>query len=641
MILVSDIEANGLYNEVTEVHCIVTKDKATGEVRKFFDKDIGEQPNGSIEDGVRYLSSADMVVGHNWIGYDIRVLNKLYPIIYPFTPDKVRDTYIRSLMFDPHRQKHRDCPVSKTTVDGRKQIGPHGLENWGYIVGRGKVEHEDWTKFTPEMLHRCVEDVHITDLVDNRLIHEEDGWDWSLAEWIEKKFAYVMAEQETHGWLFDTDKAHECLRRLDERVEEIDKEVMPRIPPIIKGSPKEFTQIRKKDGGYYTNFIKWFEGSGIGDFFTMSSFVGPHSRVTVEPINLASQAQVKDYLLSVGWVPTEWNYKMDGKRPAKDESGKLIKSSPKLTEDSFESLQDDTGKLIAERITVSHRRSQIQGWVDSVRPDGRIEAGGNSVGTNTARVTHRNVVNVPKAEEGIFFGKEMRSLFIVPQGCKLVGADLSALEDRVAGHHTYKYDGGAYGKYLLSGDVHQKAADMMGVSRFEGKTCNHALKYGCQPAKLAEMLGVSFHEAKELWDKWWDAHPSLANLRDVIQSVLEKRGFLKNGKLKHGAYIKGLDGRKLFLRSAHSALNARIQNAGSVVHKMVCIYIHEGIEDRWLDAHIVGNFHDETQTEVAEEDVEEFKKVVAEAEKKVNEFFKFKIPMKLEPEVGLTWKETH
>jgi len=637
--LIADIEANGLYSGVTQIHCIVTKDKATGKVSRFFDKDIGTDPCGSIEDGVRQLQAASTVVGHNWIAYDARVLRKFFEWA-SIDVTKIRDTYIRSLMFDPHRQKHFKCPVSKTTVEGRKQIGAHGLENWGYVVGRGKVEHEDWTKFTPEMLHRCVEDVEITDMVDNYLESEGGDWDWSEAELIEKRFQLVMSEQESYGWVFNVDKAGDRIEGLNEKIEEIDKEVLPKIPPIIMGSKTESKQIRKKDGGYHTNFIKWFEGSGIGEDFKMASFVGPYSRVSMEVINLASVGQVKTYLLSIGWMPTEWNYKVENKRKVKVD-GSYVRTSPKITEDSFESLEDDTGKLIAQRITLCHRRSQIQGWLNNVRADGRIEAGGNSLGTNTARVSHRTVANVPKADDDVFFGKEMRELFTVPEGYKLVGADLAALEDRLAGHHTYRYDDGVYAEYLLSGDVHQKVADQLGVSRFHGKTCNHAMKYGLQVNGLAESLNIPFAKAKLLWEAWWDSHPSLAELRDTIDDALDKRGFKTKRGLKNGAFIRGMDGRRIYLRSAHSALNARIQNAGSIVHKMVCVYLHEGINDRWIDAHIVGNFHDETQTEVADCDVEEYKELVHEVEQRVNDYFKFDVPMKLDPEVGVTWADTH
>ena len=637
--LVFDIEADGLYQEATRIHCIVTKDINTGEIAEFHDN-----PkivcNGTILDGIDALVKADHLIGHNIIDYDTRLITRLHG--KSFSIEKLTDTYLRSLMDDPHRKNHHNCPVSKIVAGERKQIGPHSLENWGYVVGRGKVEHEDWSVFTPEMLRRCKEDVEITHLVHKHLEQRWSGWDWSKAEWIEKKFRYIMSEQESYGWMFDIKQAESLVEALTKRVDEIDAEVLPRVPKIIDYDGKTIKQIRKQNGGYYTNFIKWFEQSGIGGLYTMASFVGEFCRISFRDINLNSDSQVKSYLLSVGWIPTEYNYQKDGKRIARGSDGQPIRTSPKLTEDSFDSLRDNTGLLISERLTATHRRSQIEGWLRDVNPlTSRIGAGGNSVGTNTARVTHRKVVNVPKAEDGVFYGKQMRGLFGVKSGFKLCGFDLCALEDRVAGHYTYRYDDGAYANSLLNGDPHQETADLFGVERYLGKRCNHALKYGATYKKLAEILSIEESKAQEWWDLWWDAHPSLKQLRDHIEYSLEKRGHVKGNKLSPEAYVKGIDGRKVYIRSKHSIINALIQNAGSIVNKLTTIYIYDMMDDEWIDGHLVGNFHDESQCEVRESDVDRYEEICRKAVSRVNDFFQFYIPMEGDFKSGLNWQETH
>ena len=151
-----DIETNGLYNEVTRVHCIVAKDIETGEV--VSDK--------SPEEMLPMLEKADSIIGHNFVDYDLRVLEKLFKIKLDI--DKIIDTMLLSHMLHPHLKRHKDCPASKETIDGRRQIGPHSLENWGYCLGLGKIEYEDWSKFTPEMLERCKGDVEITHKLYNK-----------------------------------------------------------------------------------------------------------------------------------------------------------------------------------------------------------------------------------------------------------------------------------------------------------------------------------------------------------------------------------------------------------------------------------------------------------------------------------------
>src|SRR5690606_38130384 len=115
-------------------------------------------------------------------------------------------------------------------------------------------------------------------------------------------------------------------------------------------------------------------------------------------IDLNSTAQVKDYLLSCGWKPTQYNFKKvtvkesdDPDSPffgqqagklARDEHGDLILASPKLTEDSFDESLGVVPGLIMKRRVRTHRRSQIKGWIESCRPDGTLGAGADSCGTN-------------------------------------------------------------------------------------------------------------------------------------------------------------------------------------------------------------------------------------------------------------------
>lgn len=630
--LICDIECDGLYDNVTKIHCIAIKEKGDENVKVYYDGDIDApsgdrsssiQPDnygGSIQRGVDRLSNAGLVIGHNWIDYDARVIRKFYPE-YKINTSRIRDTLLRSYLFNPGRRKHADCPVSKTTIAGRKQIGAHSLENFGYVVGRGKVEHEDWSVLTHDMIHRCIEDVHITDLVDNYLEHEADGWDWSEAEKIEKQFRFILSEQEGHGVLVDQDHIDWCLEQLQAEVNKIEEEVLPQIPLNVVGTEKP-TKGMRADMSPSTYAEKYIGHSSIcGDF----------CKVEFNQINLNSDKQIKEYLLSQGWEPKEWNYKKDGKQILKDTEGKAIKTSPKITEDSLGSVSGAAGRLISRRITVRHRFSQISGWKDNIRCDGRIGAGGNSVGTNTGRVTHRRVVNVPKAEDGIFFGKEMRSVFIAPLAYKMVGADLSALENRIAAHYTFSYDDGEYAERTLKGDPHQYIADMLGIERSPAKNINYGIMYGAGVAKVQSMLGGSFAQAKFRYGQWWDANPALKTLRAAIKRALES----------HPGFIKGIDGRKIFVRSEHSAMNALFQCAGSVVNKVSTILIYKAMKREGIRGHFVINMHDEIQAEIHQEDVDKYSKIVLECYIKAGEYFDLNIPIEGEAKVGSNWAETH
>lgn len=201
---------------------------------------------------------------------------------------------------------------------------------------------------------------------------------------------------------------------------------------------------------------------------------GPFTRIRYKDINLNSADQVKKYLLSVGWIPTQYNINKETREP----------TSPKLTEDSFSSIKDDTGRLLARRAILVHRRRQIENYKDPenkgllayVRDDGKVPAEGITCATNTGRTKHRKgICNMPKADPKVILGKEMRSLFICIPPYRMIGADLKSIENFMLGHYTSTFDGGAYWHHLQTcEDPHQFNADLLGCDRNTAKTFIYA-----------------------------------------------------------------------------------------------------------------------------------------------------------------------
>ena len=77
---VFDLESNGLYNEVSTIHCIVLKDIDTNKIIQV-----------DVNQALKLLSEAELIIGHNIIKYDIPVLKKLYGFK---TKAKVFDTLV-------------------------------------------------------------------------------------------------------------------------------------------------------------------------------------------------------------------------------------------------------------------------------------------------------------------------------------------------------------------------------------------------------------------------------------------------------------------------------------------------------------------------------------------------------------------
>lgn len=152
MRLVFDMEGNGLREECSRVWCIVTKDIDTDEIRQF-------RPD-EIDKALAHLKSASLLIGHNIIGYDIPVFNKLFGWC---TLGELFDTLVVSRLLNPDR---------KVPAGWTGSLKPHSVEAWGMRFGRHKPENEDWSQYTEHMLHRCTEDVEITYLIYQELLRE-------------------------------------------------------------------------------------------------------------------------------------------------------------------------------------------------------------------------------------------------------------------------------------------------------------------------------------------------------------------------------------------------------------------------------------------------------------------------------------
>ena len=134
-----------------------------------------------------------------------------------------------------------------------------------------------------------------------------------------------------------------------------------------------------KSNKYDKHTASWFEISEIPE---ESNFMvdGPYTKVEFLDTYLTQHDIVKKFLLSLGWQPTEFTYEKDfDGNYIRDSRGKLVPKSPKLTEDSFESLPEGIGQKIARYNTLIHRRRTLindededKGWLNLIREDGGL-----------------------------------------------------------------------------------------------------------------------------------------------------------------------------------------------------------------------------------------------------------------------------
>lgn len=557
---VFDLEADGLLNEATRVWCGVIKDIKSKEVFKY-------GPD-QIPDLLSKMEEFDELAAHNGTGFDWPLLKKLHG--FEFKGRKI-DTLVISRTLSPNRIVPPNCP--------NRSAGPHSVEAWGYRVGRGKPEHNDWSQFSPEMLHRCAEDVEIQSLIWVALQKEMAGGDWSNALPLTLKLFERLHEQEQHGWLMDVPYMERCVHQLQFWMDRIDKVLTPILPKVVevqetkeKGAYKYIKKPFLKSGEYSASVCSWYDSHELHGSNVWVA--GPFSRVTFRDVDLDKNGEVKDFLLDSGWEPLEWNTNDAGE-----------KTSPKLSKDDpFEGITGGVGRLIAKRVQCKQRKGIIEGLISAVRVDGRIGSAVQSLAV-TGRAKHRGIVNIPKV--GSFFGKQMRKMFSCPKGKLLVGTDSDGCQLRMLAG---RMNNPAYTEALCNGDKklgtdnHSMTANIAELeSRDLAKNVIYCLLFGGGDTKLAKTAKKPAGTGAEIRDK---LYRGLDGLGDLVEKLKEewkktasKRYDPKWNRMEYfNGTITGLDGRPIKVPYEHMLLVYLLQSDEAIMMATAYVYFHKRME---------------------------------------------------------------
>ena len=574
---VLDIEADGF--NPTKVFCICIKDLQRKHMYSIHQNGVNM---GRFQMWLEDQGECELI-GHNLIGYDIPVLQRLLGA--DFSKCKITDTLVMSRLADPSRE------------------GGHSLENWGRILNQPKGEHHDFTVYSREMVDYCVQDVEVNTLVYERLLLDLRDFKPECIS-LEHHVQNIITKQIKTGWLLDQEKSYNLLARLKEKKNDLEDEVHKAFKPLPTFI-KQITPKIKKDGTLSIVGLKF-----LGEQWQTA--VAPFSRIDFPIFNLGSRQQIGRHLQYYGWRPTKFT-----------ETGQAIVDEAVLS--TVKGIPQ--AALIAEYLMIQKRVAQVQSWLEAVEDDGRVHGYVNSNGAVTGRMTHSspNMGQIPAVYSP--YGKECRDVWIVPEGYKLVGMDASGLELRMLAH--YMNDEG-YTNEILTGDIHTANQLASGLeTRDQAKTFIYAFLYGAGDSKIGSIVGGSREDGKRLKEKFLRNTPSLGRLRERV-SVAAGRG-----------YVYGLDGRRVHVRSEHAALNTLLQSAGAIVMKKALALLDQYATKWKIDYNFIGNIHDEIQTEVREEKAEVFGGLATSCVEAAGLHFKLNCPLAGEFKVGNSWADTH
>jgi DNA polymerase I-like protein with 3'-5' exonuclease and polymerase domains len=201
-------------------------------------------------------------------------------------------------------------------------------------------------------------------------------------------------------------------------------------------------------------------------------------------------------------------------------------------------------------------------------------------------------------------------------------------------HYMAIYDDGEYGEQVVNGDIHtinQKAAGL--PTRDQAKTFIYGFLYGAGVAKLGQIVNGSVKQGKILKNRFLAKLPALEKLSDAVKDKA------------HHKFLLGLNKRKYYIRSDHSALNVLLQGAGAMIMKYYLVQVDKDLQKLGYtpgkEYEFIGNIHDEIQIEVDKNLAEDIAKVCVDAFPKVEQELNFRVKLEGEAKIGSTWEETH
>lgn len=455
------------------------------------------------------------------------------------------------------------------------------------------------------------------------------------------------------------------------------------FPPVAfteKSMAAHIKKFAEKHGGSYDESELTITVFGE----TMELPIEVQPMKTTMPMKISDSTDVKEWLISLGWSPTDYATKditlKSGTKIKRTEEelrvavdryveetlasqfcadrcehmkarptyislrSKIMKKAEKygckvMTSPSFTVGMDKElcpvleriaeefpyAKDIVEYLTYKHRRNSIisggmdwedgedaeKGYMASVREDGRIPTPAGTCDAASSRFKHKIVTNIPRTTS--LYGNNMRALFGVTEGYLQSGYDFDSLEAVIQAHYCYAYEKGDK-PYCMSlvqakpNDSHTLMAnalsDVLGYKfeRGSAKSVNYCIAYGGKAPRVAKTIGCDLRTGEKVFNTYWEVAAPLDILKGKLTDWWKSKG---NSK-----FIKGLDGRKVPIRSEHSLINFLFQSAGVICAKATMVYhdkllqenglLVDFFKDDWTDKSFCQQliaYHDEAQLE--------------------------------------------
>lgn len=331
-------------------------------------------------------------------------------------------------------------------------------------------------------------------------------------------------------------------------------------------------------------------------------------------------------------------------KPKKTKTGQYVTS-----EEVLETLKSDNP--IVDLILKYRGLKKLLGtYVDAlpelVNPEtGKIHTSYNQTVTATGRLSssNPNLQNIPVRDED---GKEVRKAFVPEPGCKFFSADYSQIELRIMAH--LSGDQNMIEDFMLGHDVHAATAakvfhkpieEVTKAERSKAKTANFGIIYGISAFGLAQRMGVSRTEAKELIENYFLTYKGIKEYMDKAIENAREKGYIET-VLKRKRYLPDISSHNATVRgfAERNAINAPIQGSAADIIKKAMIGIYNRFMKENLKSTMILQVHDELNFNVVAGEEEKVRTIVLE---EMQNAWPMSVPLIADCGWGDNWLEAH
>ncbi len=269
----------------------------------------------------------------------------------------------------------------------------------------------------------------------------------------------------------------------------------------------------------------------------------------------------------------------------------------------------------------------------------------HSVFTQTVTVTGRlsstepNLQNIPTRTE---LGREIRKMFVAPEGYVLVDADYSQIELRVLAH--IANDETMINAFKNGEDIHAvTASQVLGIpldevtkeQRSSAKAVNFGIVYGIGEFSLSQDIHVSVREAKAYIDAYLEKYHGVREYMENIKARAKKDGYVKT-MMNRIRYIPELKSPNFNIRQfgERVALNTPIQGTAADIIKLAMVRVDERLIREKMKSRLILQVHDELIVEASEDEADEVKRILSE---EMQGAMELSVPLKVDIAAGHSW----